>query len=1175
MFTDKAQVVIDSAKDYARAAGARELGLPSLAVAMSRHTEGSILLAECLGLSPDQLRAALPTSGEPAPCPEKLPVQEPVRALLAAAKELAQEVPDRTHPGLVDLRHLACALAMSVEVCGALDVTPLAREDATARLNAWCLEEALSPRLEELTERLRVLRGDLLAKVFGQDHAVQAFVEGLFNAELVAGSDRQRRAPRAVFVFAGPPGVGKTFLAELGAAHLNRPFKRFDMSAYSDHQMHNALVGFEEAYRGAQPGVLTGFVEQNPNAVLLFDEIEKAHLNTIHLFLQVLDAGRLQDKFLKRDIGFTDTTIVFTTNAGRKLYDHAANNGVRTANAAFHRKTILDALEHETDPRTGKPFFPPAICSRMATGYPLLFNHLRVNELERVVQAELGRVAGLIERQYRKTVTVHEVLSLSLVLREGARADARTLRSQAETFLKTELFKFCQLFHTDRLEEVWEKVDGLKLGLEDSLETLPVEIRALFVPAERPRILLVAGEDLTGLYRESVPEADWRTATTAPDAMQVLADEDVDLVLLDLALGAGMDSSGSQTMQQFDHVPMGARGLDRGQEILRQIRERLPGLPVYLLALAEGRPTDGNAGMVDDEVFLACAQAGGARGVIVSRFIDGLVQGWQAQRDEFASDLIQVTRRLHREKAAVRLAQERKVLGFDTVPQVDTTRRTIGIRLRNLRLTRAIAAADAGEILEEVERPRTRFAEVIGAHTAKEELTFFIDFLKNPRRFAALGLKPPKGVLLHGPPGTGKTMLARAMAAESDVAFLPVSATNFVTVWQGSGPQNIRDLFARARRYAPAIVFIDEIDAIGKVRTGGLSGQAEENTLNALLTEMDGFAGPAPDRPVFVLAATNFNVQSDEPEAAERRSRALDPALVRRFSRAILVDLPDKAARQQYLTLRLATVKGSGIPPSVIELLAEKSAGMSIANLEQVLEAAGRTALKQGTELTEAMLVEALDTAREGEAKEWSPELLESTAWHEAGHTVLYWLSGWWAPEVSIIARANRGGGMLPDAAEQKRESRTREELLAWIRTLLAGRAAELLCYGPEKGLTTGASSDLERATNVARQMICRYGMERDFGLAATPELFKYAEAMGSPLHQRVIEAANRILAEQMDKTIKLLTENRQHLDAVAQALIEKNRLYRKDLEAVLPAIPASTGGIPRGVPNRSANHQP
>ncbi len=270
------------------------------------------------------------------------------------------------------------------------------------------------------------------------------------------------------------------------------------------------------------------------------------------------------------------------------------------------------------------------------------------------------------------------------------------------------------------------------------------------------------------------------------------------------------------------------------------------------------------------------------------------------------------------------------------------------------------------------------------------------------------------------------------------------------------------------------------------------------------------------------------------------------------------MDLPDKAARQKYFALRLGTVKRVVITDSVIELLAEKSTGMSIAGLEQVIETAGRNALQKNHELTGDMLVEALDTAREGEAKEWSPEFLESTARHEAGHTILYWLSGWWSPEVSIVARADHGGGMRHSEEEMKRESQTREELLARIRTCLGGRAAELIYYGKEKGLTTGASGDLENATRIARQMICRYGMEEDFGLLATPELFNYTEAVSSPIYQRVSEAAGRILKQEMENTLKLLKENRAHLDAVAKALLAKNRLYRDDLKQLLP--PCSRG---------------
>ena len=315
-------------------------------------------------------------------------------------------------------------------------------------------------------DRLRRLRSDLLTKVFGQDHAVHSFVEGLFNAEVVASADSDRKSPRALFVFAGPPGVGKTYLAELGAAALNRPFKRFDMSAFAGHEQHETLVGMPKSYRDAHGGTLTEFVEKNPNAVLLFDEIEKAHTTTIQLFLQVLDAGSLEDKYHERSVVFRDTTIIFTTNVGKKLYDQPNMSGVHCANAAFHRRTILDALENELNPGTGTPYFPAAICSRMATGYPLLFNHLGVNELECVARTELSRVAGLLERQYYKQVGFDDALALCLVLREGAKVDARTLRSQTETFVKTEIFKLLQLFETERLEDALRGVDRIGFTLD-------------------------------------------------------------------------------------------------------------------------------------------------------------------------------------------------------------------------------------------------------------------------------------------------------------------------------------------------------------------------------------------------------------------------------------------------------------------------------------------------------------------------------------------------------------------------------------------------------------------------------------------------------------------------------------------------------------------------------------
>lgn len=1158
MFTDRAQTVIDLAKQYAVGAGSHELALPFLLAALASRAETRTRVADALALSIVDLTARSPLiTDQPLLSAGRLPLAAPTRALMAEAKALADLAPERRQPGLIGPDHLAGATALSREACAVFQVAPRPREAVLALLATWQEQAAQTPRLDELTDRLRTLRAAVQARLFGQDHAVDAFIEGLFNSELVAAAEVQRQAPRACFIFAGPPGVGKTLLAELAAAGLERPFKRFDMSAYADHQQFQALVGWARSYKEAHPGILTEFVEKNPDAVLLFDEIEKAHLNTVQLFFQILDAGLLEDQYHERNVAFRDTVVIFTTNAGRKLYDRPNASGVAAAHTLFHRQTILDALASDIDPRTGQPFFPAALCSRLAKGYPVLFNPLGVNELERVVQAELERVAGLLERQYAKRIEFDEAVALSLVLREGARADARTLCAQAERFVKAELFQFCRLFKTERLEEVFARVDAVRFVLEAEALAEDPTLRRLFAPDERPVVLLVAGPDMVQRYREQIDAVDWRGADSAAAAWTVLAGVQPVLALVTLGLEEKTGAAG--TVLQFDHLPAAARGLAQGQERLRELHQRLPELPVWLLV--EQPEAADTPVSVDPERFAACIRGGGARGVLVSRLTGLAGADWPHLGAVFAAELLALCRRVYREREAARLGQQRQVLSFTTAPRLEREGRELTVRLRQLRLGRALAATDAGEVLDEVERPQVRLADVIGADAAKEELQFFIEYLKEPRRYAALGLKPPRGVLLYGPPGTGKTLLARALAGESEVAFIPTTASAFVTIWQGSGPQAVRDLFARARRYAPAIVFIDEIDAIGRVRTGGPGAHAEENTLNALLTELDGFTSPAPDRPVFVLAATNFGIQADDADAPERSTRTLDPALVRRFARAIRVDLPDTAARRRYLEARLADSERHTVSPAALELVAEKTVGMSLADLERVLETAARRALRQNRRMDDDLLIEAIDTAREGEARPWSPEFLESTARHEAGHTLMYWLSGWWPVEVSIVARAGWGGGMRRNEAELQRESRTRAELLASIRTALGGRAAEQVYYGPEAGLTTGASGDLDYATRLARQMICRYGMDEDFGPLAAPELLKQVEAVGSPLYGQVTDTVRGMLKRELENTVKLLDVHRPYLDAIAAALMAKNRLLRRDLEALLPAAPARSAG--------------
>ena len=1148
MFTEKAQTIIDRAKDHAAAKRCAELQPEHLLAGLGQDPATAQRLAEALGLGLDAVMAAAGARAVPVSQRGTHTLSAAAKALLQAAKDLAEAVPNREQPGLIDERHLAAAMAGSPEISELLGAEARSREKVLALLAVWAAQGDDAVRLGELADTLRRLRAELLDKVFGQEHAVHAFVEGLFNAEVVAAADAVRKTPRAIFVFAGPPGVGKTFLAEQGAAYLGRPFKRFDMSGFSGHEQTDGLVGMSKLWRGAHPGALTEFVAKNPAAVLLFDEIEKANISIIHLFLQILDQGALEDKFTESGVNFRDTTIIFTTNAGKKLYERAGLMDSGPGGRGHHRRTVLDSLGSEINPATGQPFFPAAICSRLAGGYTVLFNYLGLGDLVRVAQQELARMGALFERQFNKRFVFAEEVALSLVLREGYGADARTVRAQTGLFVKGEVFRFCQLFTATQLDEAIAQIDTVRFSVDLPVDRLPADVQQLFVPPARPRILLVADRSLAELYGTNVPEVEWLHAENGEDALQLLVQRDVDLVLLDPSPGKAAAAAGSAAAE--GQAGEGAGRIGPAIELLRKIRQRLPEVAVFLLALEDAIADEPARAEADESVVFACAQAGGVRGRIESRFIDARVDGWREHRDELATTLIATAAGLHRERQAVMLNRQRKALAFDVQPEFVPAAKAIEIQIRNLRLARVVAAADNGEILDDVERPQVRFSDVFGAETVKKELGFFLEYLKNPRRFLALGLKVPRGVLLYGPPGTGKTMLARALAGESDLAFISVAATSLVTIWQGSGPQNVRDLFARARRYAPAIVFIDEIDAIGRMRTGGAgSGHSEEMALTALLAEMDGFGSGSDQRPIFVLAATNYGIADEGAGAGGGRgSRLLDPALVRRFSRAIYVDLPDSAARREFLARRLASGRFDAVSDETLALITEKSVGLSMAQLDLAIEHAGREALRRGTAISGELLLDALDTMREGEVREWSLEFLERTARHEAGHAVLYWLSGWLSPEVSIVARGNRGGGMRRAEAEMNRECLTKEELLAKIRVCMGGRAAEIVYYGKESGTTTGAAADLEQATQLARQMVCRYGMDDGFGLIVIPE---------GAGNEAVTSAAGRILNREFELTLGQLEAQRPAVDRIVGALLAKNRILGKELESLLPVTAA------------------
>lgn len=996
------------------------------------------------------------------------------------------------------------------------------KEEAEA---AAAAEEMTPEFLASLTGRIRKMRGQLLGTVQGQDHAVHAFAEGMFAAEVLAASDEKRKRPRAIFVFAGPPGVGKTFLAEQAAEALALPFKRFDMSTYADHQSYMGLVGFEKSYQGAKEGLLTGFVRENSHCILLFDEVEKAHLNTVQLFLQILDAGRLSDRYRSEDVAFKDTIIIFTTNAGKSLYEGDARQNA----AGIPRQTLINALETEKDPRTGQPFFPGAIASRLATGWPLMFNHLQAHDLEKISKRELERFGQLFEKQYGVPVRFDPLVATALMYREGA-SDARTVRAQTEMFFKNEIFKLCRLWSQEQFLPAMKRLKEIHVTAET--KGLSDEIVPLFSSQEKPEILIYGEHSFAEKCRKKLPDYTIYDEQNMEKALETAGSRDIRLVLLDVTeksvtpdewmatLMEGMSSGVFPSTGGFNYAPMAARKLRDGLRLLRTLRERLPEIPIYLLETPDFE--------LDEELSMSLIRTG-ARGKI------------SVPQDDFSvfeDTLSDICRQLYMQGTAGRLASERKVLFYETSPVLSPDQKRVTIRLRDFALKRAAAAEDNGMVLDDMEKPDLCFDDVIGASDAKQELRFFVQYLQNPKKFCAQGLKPPKGILLYGPPGTGKTMLAKALAGESNVAFLPTVASSFVTKYQGSGPEAVRELFKRARRYAPAIVFIDEIDAIGRKRGESNTAHGEEMALNALLTEMDGFAVD-PRKPVFVIAATNFDV-----EEGKGSMGVIDPALARRFDRRVLVDLPNAEEREQLLRMLLRKQAGHQISDDMLRRTAERAMGMSPAALTGVIELAVRMAVKAGKTLDDATLDEAYELTRHGAQKDWGYEYLERVARHESGHALLCHLGGHTPSYMTIVARGDHGGYMEHDAADMGPLS-TREELLGRIRTSLAGRAAEIVYYGEEGGISTGASGDLEQATRTAAAMLCAYGMFDDFGLAA----MDIREALRDPgIRGRI----NALLRREMAVTLDIIRSNRQRIDRLSAAVMKKNKLTGAEIAELL-----------------------
>ncbi len=453
--------------------------------------------------------------------------------------------------------------------------------------------------------------------------------------------------------------------------------------------------------------------------------------------------------------------------------------------------------------------------------------------------------------------------------------------------------------------------------------------------------------------------------------------------------------------------------------------------------------------------------------------------------------------------------------------------------------------------LTNVDHPTVTFEDVAGMEESKQEVEEIVEFLQEPEKFIRLGARVPKGVLMIGPPGTGKTLLARAIAGEAGVPFLSISGSEFVEMFVGVGASRVRDLFDKAKQIAPAIVFVDEIDAVGRMRGTGLGGghDEREQTLNQILVEMDGFDN---NTNVIIIAATN-------------RADVLDPALLRpgRFDRKVYISRPDVRGRREILEVHS---RGKPLLPDVdLETMAKLTPGFSGADIENLVNEAAILAAQRGkngigmAEMQDAM--EKMVAGPERRSHVVSPEEKEIVAYHEAGHAVVMYHLEHSDPvhKITIIPRGQAGGYTMALPESMDNGMLGQDQLEDMITGLLGGRAAEELTF---ERITTGASNDLERATSIARAMATRYGMSDKLGLRVYGEDHNNMVFLGRSISEQrdyseqtardIDEEVSRFIHEAYDRARKILADNRDKLVRLAQTLLEIETVDREQFEALM-----------------------
>ena len=934
------------------------------------------------------------------------------------------------------------------------------------------------------------LKSAIRKSVFGQDNAINKFVNTFFKGEYLAETDDRKKGPRCLFTFLGMPGVGKTYLAQVAAEAIGRPCLKIDMSNGTLEILGNR----PEKYKTRDPKSYYEFVEAYPESILVFDELEKAAVTVILKFLSMIDAGT------SAGVDFRDSTIIFTTNAGKPLYTMTEYGRLSNIPDVI----IKDILTKEIDPITNKPFFPPEFVSRLAAGTLIMFDRLEASDLIDMTGKEIDRHINNTENRYNYKIEKDSFLDATALFSLGGQIDGRNAVNKGKDFFIGEIFELLMLSSEDRGYEVTDKLKNVKINVE--LENIPDEVKKLYSDDENMEFVFFAEKDV----RERIESEEYKCVVKCPKTLDeyfdILSKDEVTAAFIDYKAGI---ISEDDTLNVEDII-------SDGRYAFEKTVEKYPEIVTYIFSFEHNYHNNAEKDTLisngaHDVVVLPCE---------IKKFIETKC------REVCLNNALETLRLRH------------KVLNYNMRQRLSDDEETAIVSLYNLELKDAIEADDKKAIMSEDDLPDMTWDDIVVSKKVQEDLEYYISYLKDPKGFLAKAKAAPKGVLFYGPPGTGKTTIAKVVASVAGVRFIATAGANFQSKWAGETTQNVISAFNTARRNAPCVLFIDEIDAIATKRsevpeTSGGATKDQNAVVTALLDQMDGFKKSV-KKPVFVIAATN-------------KLESLDPAVLRRFDKHILLGNPDKEGRIKVLKLlRKKNSEILKITDEFIENLAVRSINCSPAELEKAVNDAIGMAIRNNTVVTDDVMDEAFETSIFGEEKKWDEGELLRVARHEVGHAFISHYYGNTPDYLTIVARGDHGGYSM-SVGDEKKGLSTKPEKLHRICMSLGGRAAEEIFYGEEDGVSTGPSGDLFNATRTAKDMICQYGMSNNLGLISTSALDS-----SDALNDKILSEIKDILNEQFENAKRIITENMDQFEKLVNALMSNQSMTSDDIKEVL-----------------------